>query len=144
MNLQFTYPKLAVATGEPELDADGNIVNKTVQFESVEIGNFADVMGSQFLDSPAIMMGPGALIATLPESIQRVAIPNDDIVLVYSNATLANGTKVPLLITALMDWSAGGYSTYVATCHTSTFETEKINLVANRENHIALQSDWDE
>jgi hypothetical protein len=89
-------------------------------------------------------MGPGALIETLPESIQRVAISNDDIVLVYSNATLANGTKTPLLITALMDWSTEGYSTYVATCHTSSFITEEINLVANRENHIALQSDWDE
>jgi hypothetical protein len=142
MNLQFTYPDLAA--GQPQYDDNGNIITKTVRYEGVEIGNFADAMGSQFLNSPAIMMGPGAMIATLPESIQRVAIENDDIVLVYSNATLANGVKTPLLIAALMDWSAGGYSTYVATCHISTFIVEEINLVANRENHIALQSDWDE
>ena len=46
MNLQFTYPKLAAATGEPELDADGNIVNKTVRFENITVGNFVDAMGS--------------------------------------------------------------------------------------------------
>ena len=103
INLQFTYPELAAATGQPQYDDNGNIITKTVRYENVEVGNFADAMGSEFLDSPAIMMGPGALIATLPESIQRVAIPNDDIVLVYSNATLANGTKTPLLITALMN-----------------------------------------
>lgn len=144
MNLQFTYPQLAAATGQPQYDDNGNIITKTVRYENIEVGNLVDAMGSQFLDSPAIMMGPGALIETLPESIQRIAIPNDDIIFIYSNATLSNGTKVPLLITTLMDWFTGNYSTYVATCSISTFTIEKIDLVASRENHIALQSDWDE
>ena len=145
MNLQFTYPKLAAATGEPELDADGNIVNKTVRFENITVGNFVDAMGSQFLDSPAIMMGPEALISTLPASVQAVAIPNDDIVFVYSNATLANGAQVPLLITALVDkTSATMWSTQVVNASVLTYRNEEISLKATRENGIALQSDWDE
>lgn len=144
MNLQFTYPELAAATGQPQYDDNGNIITKTVKFENVEVGNFADAMGSQFLDSPAIMMGPGALIATLPESIQRVAIPNDDIVFVYSNATLANGTKVPLLITALMDQSTGNYSTYIANCSIATFIPKEVIFEANEDVCNSFQGDWTE
>jgi hypothetical protein len=76
-------------------------------------------------------MGPGTLIATLPESIQKVAIPNDDIIFVYSNATLANGVKTPLLITALMDWTTGGYSTYINNCIVNTFIPENIEFNAD-------------
>ena len=131
MNLQFTYPELAAATGLPQYDDNGEVIFKIVRYENIEVGNFADAMGSEFLDSPAIMMGPGALIATLPESIQKVAIPNDDIVFVYSNATLADGTKTPLLITALIDWTTGEYSTYVNNCMVNTFIPENVEFNAD-------------
>ena len=101
-------------------------------------------MGSEFLDSPAIMMGPGVLIETLPEEIQRVAIPNDDIVFVYSNATLANGVTTPLLITALMDWSTGGYSTYVNNCIVNTFIPENVEFNADSITKQMLQANWDQ
>jgi hypothetical protein len=112
---------------------------KTVRYENIEVGNFADAMGSQFLDSPAIMMGPGAMIATLPESIQKVAIPNDDIVFVYSNATLANETKVPLLITAMVDKTSNiMWSTQVVNASVLAYQSEEISLETSRENGIAL------
>ena len=46
MNLQFTYPELAAATGQPQYDDNENIITKTVRYENVEVGNFADAMGS--------------------------------------------------------------------------------------------------
>ena len=144
MNLQFTYPELAAATGLPQYDDNGEVIFKTVRYENIEVGNFADAMGSEFLDSPAIMMGPDALIATLPESIQRVAIPNDDIVFVYSNATLANGAKTPLLITALMDWSTVEYSTYVNNCTINTFIPENVEFNADSITKQILQANWDQ
>ncbi len=144
MNLQFTYPELAAATGLPQYDDNGEVIFKTVKFENIEVGNFADAMGSEFLDSPAIMMGPGVLIETLPEEIQRVAIPNDDIVFVYSNATLANGVTTPLLITALMDWSTGGYSTYVNNCIVNTFIPENVEFNADSITKQMLQANWDQ
>ena len=144
MNLQFTYPELAAATGLPQYDDNGEVIFKIVRYENIEVGNFADAMGSEFLDSPAIMMGPGALIATLPESIQKVAIPNDDIVFVYSNATLADGTKTPLLITALIDWTTGEYSTYVNNCMVNTFIPENVEFNADPITKQMLQANWDQ
>ena len=121
---------------------EAGIITKTVRYENIEIGNFADAMGSSFLESPAIMMGPSALIATLPESIQKVAIPNNDLVFVYSNATLANGAQTPILITGLIDPSTGNYSLQKIDCSVNTWIKEEINLNISRENGIALQSDW--
>ena len=46
MNLQFTYPELAAATGLPQYDDNGEVIFNTVWYENVEVGNFADAMGS--------------------------------------------------------------------------------------------------